>query len=138
MDLVALHNEIVNDPVTLGYAGKTDQQVADLLNSLTTGRTRNRTSVTKNEILAAMRNVDYPTTSANDQIRWNKLNLVLSTDTIDASSTNIRDVFSAIFAGTATLTALNALATRIVSRAEELGLGPITAGDVQQARVVVP
>jgi hypothetical protein len=136
-DLVALHSEIVSDPAALGYAGKNDQQVADLLNSTTTGRTQARKTVTKNEILSAIRNADYPTTSAQDAIRWNKLNLMLSVDTIDASSQNVKDTFNAIFSGTPTLTNLSALGTRVVSRAEELGFGPITAGDVQQARVVV-
>lgn len=54
MDYQVLHTELTTDPFTLGYAGETDQQAADTLNSLTTGRTRNRTSVPPNEVLGAI------------------------------------------------------------------------------------
>jgi hypothetical protein len=59
---------------------------------------------------------------------------MLSVDTIDASSQNVKDTFTAIFTGTPTLTALNALGTEPVSRTDELGLGQVTAGDVGIAR----
>lgn len=121
-------------PAGWTYTGLSDQAAADKLNDPNGGRTRNRTNVTKNEIIRNIRNADYPTTSANDQIKWNKLNLLLSTDTIDASSTNVRDTFTAIFTGTTTLTTLNTLATEPVSRTDELGLGQVTAGDVGIAR----
>ncbi len=133
-ELLTPQSSVPPAPAGWTYVGLSDQAAADKLNDPGGGRTRNRTNVTKNEIIKSIRNADYPTTSANDQIKWNKLNLLLSTDTIDASSTNVRDTFTAIFTGTPTLTTLNTLATEAISRTDELGLGVVTAGDVGIAR----
>lgn len=134
MDYAALHTEISTDPVVLGYAGKTDQQIADLLNSLTTSRTLPRTRVDTTDILGAIQDSAWPAVASTAE---SKLRAILSMPSVDATSTNIRAMLGTIFpnsGNTATTRAnLLALATRVVSRQEELGLGPVVAIDVTRS-----
>lgn len=148
MDYTKLRAELLTDPLAWDYdasyggsfpsttdvlAG--DATVAAMLNDVGRGRTVSRTNVSRSEIIRNIRNADYPTTSAGDQIKWQKLNFLLLTDTVDASAQNIKDTFTAIFTGTPTLTALNTLSSTAVSRATELNLGgPVTDLDVSRAR----
>lgn len=131
MDFPKLRLELITDPVTLGYAGKADQQAADLLNSTTTGRTATRTSVTKREVFNAIVDADWPSTA----VLQNKLIVLFSQDAVDPSNTNVRGVIASIFgAGTTSRANLLALSTQTVSRAAELGLEVVQAGHVQGAR----
>lgn len=124
MDYPKLQTEVANDPVTLGYAGKTDQQIADLLNSLTTGRTLPNTLVPTTQILGAIQLAAWPTVGSASE---SQLRAILGMPYVDASSTNIRAILGSIFpnsGNTATTRAnLLALGTVTVSRATELGLG---------------
>lgn len=145
MDYAALRAELSNDPVALGYklaAGAapnpyvsgtmTDDQAAALLNSLTTGRTQSRTAVSTTQVLGAVLSSEWPATSSASE---SKLRAILGMPVVDASSPNIRTLFSDIFAaGTTSRTNLLALATQPISRAQELGLPPVTVGDVTLAR----
>ena len=132
-----LRAEVLNDPAALGYAGKTDQQVADLLNSLTTNRTIPRTQVPVSELFSAIDNGAWPTTA----LTQDKLAAVPNMQVIDASNANTRSIIGSIFpnsgATAATNARLQALATRTVSRATELGLEAVTALDVNRARAGV-
>jgi len=134
MDFQALRTELLTDPLALGYSTQTDTQAAATLNSLTTGRTVNRTGVPTDEVLGAIQAADWPTTATLQ----NQLECILvgsSASGVNAANTNIRAMFSTIFAGkTTTLNALNALGTMTVSRATEIGLGTITVHDVTVAR----
>jgi hypothetical protein len=126
-----LRAELLNDPVALGYGALTDANAAAKLNATNTGRTLSRTSVSKNELLRAITDSEWPTTA----VLQNKLLCIFSCDSIDASNANVKAVFAAIFgAGTATRTALLALGTQTVSRAVELGLGVVLVADVTIAR----
>lgn len=130
MDYAALRAELLlTTPVN--YPPMTDQAAADQLNSLATGRTLPRRAVSKNEILDAIVDSEWPTTG----LLQNKLLCIFCCDTIDASNANTKAIFAAIF-GSATTTRANllALGTQTVSRAVELGLGPVTALDVSRAR----
>lgn len=135
MQYELLRTEITSDPVALGYAGKTDQQVADLLNSLTTSRTLPRTRVDTTDILSAIQDVAWPAVASTAE---SKLRAILGMPSVDATSTNIRAMLGTIFpnsGNTATTRAnLLALSTRTVSRQEELGLGPVEAIDVTRAK----
>ena len=134
MDYAKLRTELTTDPVALGYAGLTDQAAADKLNALDTGRTRNRTAVPVQEVFNAIDDGAWPSTT----ILQDKLRGILGMPVVDASNTNTRGIFGAIFPNSAptanTRTRLLALATETVSRATELGLGTVTAGDVNLAR----
>jgi len=134
MDYAKLRAELLTDPVALGYAGQTDQQAADLLNSLTTGRTQPRTQVPVAELFNAIDNGGWPTTA----LTQDKLAAVLNMQVIDASNANTRGIIGSIFpnsgATAATNARLQALATRTVSRATELGLEVVAPLDVNRAR----
>lgn len=134
MDYAALRNELVVDPLPLNYSGLTDAQAAAKLNAVDTGRTQARTAVSASEILGAIDDGAWPSTA----ILQDKLRNILSIDPIDASNTNIRGVIGVVFpnsgATAATRLRLLALSARTVSRAEELGLGAVTTGDVTRAR----
>lgn len=136
MNYALLRTELLTNPAGLtgGYTGLTDQAAADLLNSLTTGRTRPRTAVPIQEVFNVVDNAAWPSTAAL-QDKWTG---VLSMPVVDASNTNTRGILGAIFpAAGATLntnTRLLALATETISRATELGFGVVAAGDVNLAR----
>lgn len=134
MDYQKLRDELTSDPVTLGYGGLSNAAAANKLNALDTGRTVSRTRVEVTEIFNAIDDGAWPSTALNQD----KLRGILSMPFIDASNTNTRSIFGSIFpnsgATQATRTRLLALSTRTVSRAEELGLGFVTEGDVAIAR----
>lgn len=143
MDYARLQAEIATDPVTLGYAGKTDQQIADLLNSLTTTRTLPRTRVDTTEIIGAVSSATpsnaWPTPASKQE---SMLLAILSMPFVDASNANVRAIFGEIFpnAGNTATTRTNllALGTQTVSRATELALGGApTALDVNRAKAGV-
>lgn len=133
MNYEVLRAELLTDPLVFGYSGMSDAVAAAKLIATNTGRTLPRTNVSMSEVIATVPDADYPASS--NSVGWQKLNLFATLPGIDASNANIRAVFNAIFAGkTATLAALAALASRVVSRAEELGLGVVMTGDVNRAR----
>jgi hypothetical protein len=142
MDYSRLQAEVAGDPVTLGYSGKTDQQTADLLNSLATGRTLNRTQVNATEIMGAIASATpsnaWPTSASKQE---SMLLAILGLPFVDASNVNIRAIFGEIFpnAGNTATTRANllALGTQTVSRATELALGPVIALDVNRAKAGV-
>ena len=139
MDFRALANEISNDPVALGYAGKTDSQIADLLNATNTGRTLNRTQVPTTEIMGAISSATpsnaWPAVASKQE---SMLLAILGMPYVDASNTNLRLIFGEIFpnsGNTATTRAnLLALGSQTVSRAVEIGLGIVLTSDVTKAK----
>jgi hypothetical protein len=135
MDYGALRSELTTDPVTLGYSGLTDTQAAAKLNATDTGRTQARTAVPVAEIYNNIVNADWPTAASTSE---SKLRALLGMQTIDASNANTKTIIGAIFgAGTQTRTNLLAIGTQTVSRATELGLGPVLVSDVTKARAGV-
>jgi hypothetical protein len=138
MDYVALKNEIDIDPLTRGYSGLTDQQVADDMNSVY--RTRNRDSMTGDEIFQATDPTEYNAldtgsgNTADNQGHWLAF---CGRDSIDPFATANVQLVTSIFGGAST-TVSNLQTARLenVSRAVELGLGTIKAGHVQDARAI--
>lgn len=134
MNFPVLRTELLTDPLVRNYSSMTDQQAANDLNSKSTGRTRNRTRVEVTEVFNAIDDGAWPSTA----ILQNKLGGILNMPFVDASNTNTRGIFGAIFpnsgATAATRGRLLDLATEPISRATELGLGVVTAGDVKEAR----
>jgi hypothetical protein len=133
-DYRLLRDELINDPVGLGYSGLSNGAAAARLNATDTGRTLPRSRVEVTEIFNAIDDGAWPATA----ILQDKLRGILAMPFIDASNTNTRGIFGAIFpnsgATAATRGRLLALSTRTVSRAEELGLGLVNEGDVALAR----
>lgn len=130
MSLDALKAEIDGDPLTRGYAGMTDQQVADDLN--TVYRTLNKASVTGDEIFNAIVPAQYAAlTDAQKQIVMG----FCGRDSVDPFAANNVAFFTDLFSGQ-TITNLNTLRVEAVSRAAELNLGRVFAGTVGQARAL--
>lgn len=126
-----LKTEVDIDPLGRGYAGMTDQQLVDSLN--TSDRSRNRTSMTGDEVFQAL---DSQATwdGLTDAQRSNFL-AFCARETIDPfGAANVSLVVSIFGTPSATLTNLNNARTELVSRANELGIGFVTVGDVQYVR----
>ncbi len=133
MDYIRLKSEITLDFAALGYAGKTDKQTADLLNSLTTGRSIQRLVIPAHEILEATVPSEWAALTAAEKQRYQT---ITGAGEVNLSGANTRLTMGAMFgAGTTTRANLIALQTKVVSRQEELGLGLIEPGHVAKARV---
>lgn len=136
MNYQALRNEIINDPISLGYAGKTDSEIASLLNTVPgspiAGRQIDREIIDTWEILEATVQAEWGALSAAEKQRYQT---IVGAGTVSVKGTNVRNAFLQMFAaGTQTRTNLAALQTRAASRAEVLGFRPVSVGDVNLAR----
>jgi hypothetical protein len=135
MDYQTLNTELTTDPLTRGYAGMTDQEAADDLN--TVYRTRPRGSMNGDEIFAATDNTEFAGLTEHKRQLWVSFT---SKDIINAyEQTNI-DFVDYIFGGGSTTKAtLAGLRDEDISRAAELDLGysgEITASHVNHARTL--
>jgi hypothetical protein len=138
MDYQVLRTELDTDPLGLGYSTPVDpldfaaaQADADILNSLTTGRTRNRASMTGREFKDEWDTTEF---SALTDPQKDLLYSMAARDDLDPfgiDATVVQDIFPP---GGATITALAAARVETISRADELGLGIVHAGNVQTAR----
>ena len=127
--LEILAAELADDPLDRGYDGMTDQQAADDLN--TAYRSANVDAVSSADVYDAIVPAEYTgLTAAQKSI----LSDIFSLSEVRVQG-NTRDALLAIFgAGTTTRTNLAALTTASITRAAELGLPAIHAGDVAAAR----
>ena len=150
MDVQKLKTELATDPVTLGYSGQTAQQKADLLNSLTTGRTRNAGVIETWRIFERFVPAGYNTaiTDATNGVRNRSLiETLLGMGTLNVNSLNVSSVITTVF-GASSETVKNLtgaadaadvtwrgkdLRLETISRATQLGLGFVTAQDVKDA-----
>src|SRR3990172_2184325 len=132
--LSALKSEIDSDPTALGYAGKNDQEVADLLNTLNPSIRIDRDIVSTWEVIEATVPSEWASLSADEK---NRYGIFASLGTINLKGTNIRNAFGAMFAaGTTTRANLIAIQKRDGTRAEQLfgsGVG-VSLLDVHIAR----
>lgn len=132
-----LKNEILTDPLSLGYTGKSDSELADLLNfvppSVSTGRRINRTSMPTSELLECVVHSEYIGLSATNR---DFMAAILGMGEIDPAGNNVTASLSAVF-GPGTVTRDNFLARRErpCSRAEFLDLPGLTSSDVADARL---
>lgn len=133
MDYSVLKTEITTDPQGKGYAGKTDQQVADLLNAIGTD-TKERGVIPAHEIVDATVPSEWSALTADEKQRYQT---IVSAGQVNVKNPNIRAAFQAMFAGgTTTRTALTALTTEKTSRAEALGFGKVAYWDVERAKAL--
>lgn len=129
MDYQVLKNEIDTDPLTRGYAGMTDQQVADSLN--TVDRTRNRSVMTGKEVKDRIDTTEWSgRTDAQKQI----VLALCNRDDLDPFGIDAQIFQDEMAGATNTLAALTAYRVENVSRGEELGLGAVNAVNVDTAR----
>lgn len=120
----ALRDELIGDPEGLGYP-VSDQGAADLINSLTTGRTRNRSSMSGDEIAQQADDVELDALddgSANNTADVKSHWLALcGRETINPfAAANVHLVVSIFGAGSQTVINLQAARVEVISRAQEL------------------
>lgn len=126
MDYKALAVEL-KDPT---YERMSVDEAADALNALTVEVPRG--VVSSHEVVAVLVAGDRNKIDPTD-LQW--LMLVLSAGTVDVGNANVRDLLVSILAqSTGSKDGIIALSTVNVSRAAELGLGPVTPADVKMAR----
>ena len=131
MDITALAAELTTDELLRGYAAMTDQEAADSLND-TIDRDRNRTTMTGREVAAEIDDAEY---DALTDVKKAQILSLTSGDDIDPFGFGAfvtKDVFGV---GSNTVAALAAARVETVSRADELSLGVVYAGHVENARM---
>jgi len=130
-DLLALYNELTTDPLGRGYDGMSAASAASNLNIV--DRTRNRETMEAYEVMNAIAVPEFlALSSASRQIVWDILhNGMVNPFGVEA------DLFIQVFgAGASTLQTLADLRVDDVSRANEIGFGPVSEGQVIKARAL--
>lgn len=126
-----LKAELDSDPLARGYAGMTDAEVAASLN--TPDRSRGRATMSGSEILNEVDPTEWAAkTDAQKQLVWDICHLG-NVNPFGIEANLMVDVFGG---GSATITALAAARVETITRAQELGLGVVREGTVQQARAL--
>ncbi len=133
-----LRDELAGDPEGLGYP-VSDQGAADLINSLATGRTRNRGSMTGDEIAqqavpAAYDALDDGSANNTSDVKSHWLAFCGRASIDPFAGANEQLVISIFGSGSQTVINLQAARLEPISRATELGLGFVNARDVGYAR----
>jgi len=125
LNYVAIKNEIVNDPMMLGYAGKDDQTIANMMNSTTGGGAAiiDLKVVDKDSFVLGIAPQIYANLSsltAAKQQQWRDiLGIINGASAVDVSSANAKTLLSqAVTDGVLTQAQVNAVTQRIGSRAE--------------------
>jgi len=131
MDINILKTEITTDPLGRGYSGMTDEQVAVSLN--TVDRERNLASITGDIAFSATDGAEFAALSATKQQLWLAF---CGRETINPFGTsNVAFVQWIFGAGSTTVSNLANVRKEPVSRGNELGIGLVRPGDVNQARI---
>ncbi len=125
-----LKTELTDDPLARGYAGMTDSQAADDLN--TSYRSRDRTTMTASEVVNAVDTADFLALSAAKQNKFWQLMGIGELNPFGVEATLMIDIFGG---GSTTITTLAALRVESITRAQELGLRtPVRSTIVRSAR----
>ena len=130
MDIVALAAELVSGhPDTLAYNADATIAAAEI-NAV--NRTRNLASISGDAMRAATDGAEFIALSDHKQVLWISLCSGASIDPFGTANVAlVNHIFSL---GPTTVAALAALRTEAVSRAVELGLGPVRVGHILTAR----
>lgn len=130
--LKTLHDEIVNDPLSRGYSGMSNAQIATSLN--TANRTRTATHLAGSVIYEQIVVSEYLALTAEQKAEvWDIIHLGENIDVRPGSKARTR--FISLFgAGSGTINAIASVLNTSISRAEELGLGVISEGLVAEAK----
>ena len=128
MDLAALKTEITSDPAAIGYAGKSHEDIAVLINRQQ--RTIDAESLPSGVLVSCIDRAEFAVLSAADK---QYLNLFVTAGDVPMS-TNVRQALRALFpVSSETRTKINHATRRAGIRAEELGFGRVTESDVADA-----
>jgi hypothetical protein len=129
-----LSEEIRNDPLGIGYAGMTEQQIADSLNAR--NRTRDRTTMSAGEIFETIVPAEFAALNQAEQERVDRV-LGLGADIIVGPGNQhnaVQELLAVFTAQSQTIQALAARRAEAISRAQELALGDVKPGHVQEAK----
>lgn len=146
MDYDKLKNELVNDPLGIGYSALTDADASVALNA------KNRvvveeTFVNAKTVMATLGATAGATfldalasaAASNRAISW-AMDFIKSDSGIDVGNTETRNMLDSLVAAnvlnSADVATVKSLAEKTVSRGEELGLGLVKPGDVSYARSI--
>jgi len=124
-----LADEITNDPLTRGYSGMTDAQVAADIN--TVYRTQNKTSVSGADLMEQIDSTEYIALSDTKKNQWLSL---CGIDTHDPFGNVVQVVVEIWGGGSTTVSNLSTFRVNNVSRGVELGIGEVSEGAVNKAR----
>lgn len=132
-DMTVLQDELENDPLGRGYAQMSDAQAADSLN--TPDRPSERATMRATEIFEVIDLDEYSALTPDKKAEVNRV-LDLSGDDIPIgpNSKARAFLFDAFPEGTKTHAALVEAAAINISRANELGIGPVSHPMVAEAR----
>lgn len=133
MDYLALKTELENDPKELGYADKTDQEIAALMNEIgLSEETILKSSVSSEEIIFAL---DYEDLNGLSTSQLQILTLYTSNGSLDINNALVQKTLKALFgAETVSRENLLALVRQDASRAQVLFGKEIIYWDVARAR----
>lgn len=126
-----LREEIQNDPLSRGYAGMTDQQIADDLNSKY--RSKNKTGVSGKDISDAINSAEYSALSDAQKDRIINFTQRQSVDPFGFAQTVFLDIFAG---GSTTIQNLSNIRVESISRADELGWREVKIGHVIDAKAI--
>lgn len=127
-----LHDELVNDPASMGYAAHVAANddaalsaiLCDRAAGVAKGYSLTKATIKASELLACMTVADYVTRSADQKAAWQNMLIASSSDGVPVANANIQAQASAIWnspSATTTWTNLAAAIVRGCSRAEQLG-----------------
>ncbi len=129
MDLVALKTELTEDPAGLGYAGKSHEDQAELINK--TQRTVNRDQFSGADLASCLDPTEFGALTA-PQRTW--LQMLTGANGLLTLYASLRqDIRAVLTSATKSLAKFNQTINRAGSRAEELGLGSVTTSHVADA-----
>ncbi len=126
-----LEDELANDPLIRGYAGMTDQQLVDSLNA--PDRTRDREAMSSGEIMESIDGVEFIALSNAKQARVDRVLGLGAEIIVGPGNTHnaVQELLDAFGGGSLTIASLVALRTVAISRAEEIGFGPVSLGTLK-------
>lgn len=129
-DKAILNTEITDDPLTLGYAGKTDPEIAAILNAVNENYEIDREAIDGQELQMAVVISEYVDLTDIQRMGWQAL-LSAGSGVIAVADGRVKAQVAAIWGvGTTTRANLVALQTRAASRAEVLIGRSISTTDV--------
>lgn len=129
-----LYNELHNDPLNWGYAGMTNAQRYAKLTATDTNRTLPRDDVQPSELFAAIARADWPDPASKPKDAHIWQTILVGGNAVNMGDPSVRQlVMSVVPNPSSSRTAFLALATKVVSRAEELGIHYIDEGMVDRA-----
>jgi len=125
MDLIALKTELTADPASIGYAGKSHEDQAILINR--PQRTMNKAQFEGADLASCLDPVEFAALTAVQRTWIQTLTSAYGSLTLYA--TLRQDIRATLALATKSLAKFNQTINRAGSRAEELNLGTVTTSD---------